>query len=1139
MNKFFEDIANNISYRNLVADTRSDNFTTAFGVHKNEKPWLLANSDRVVVYVTSDYIYAQQLVRNMCALGKRYSYLPHLEDTLVYSDKHNCLERNVVLYNLSCGNLDGVVVCVESLMQYLPTVEYIRSGLQLKCDMEYSPTKLLYAVTNMGYSRVEALEGSGQVVVRGDIVEVQIGGNRYRIDYWGDTIDNIVAISNDRTSTTKVDSLDILPITATVGSSDSTIDRLLSQVNSSNISSDSRARLDTIFSRIEQQCIAGTCYNNWLMPLLPREGIEQYIPADSIMVWDEPRLIADRINFLYGEQDTRLASLISAGEVLSMHSGMLVDRFTLFSKYKHLAQMSIQAMTYGGTFYNANSITRLASSGVSHYKANFEALSRDIKHWLAEGYQIVVTAVDEAGSQAAAEQLTKHGVVATVADMGSHSGCEALILPIDIAGGFVSHTNKLVVVGASEIGRANNKKLTPTSKKSVFLSVDKGDYVVHEFHGIGLYEGIKRIASGTETKDYLSVLYKNGDRLLVPAESSSSLARYSGGEHPKLSKIGGKDFDTLKSKVKSSIKEMSINLVELYASRQKPRGHRYYIDSYLQQQLADDFGYNETPDQLRSIEEVYNDLSHDKIMDRVLVGDVGFGKTEVALRAVFAVVSNGYQCAVLAPTTILSQQHYEHFASRLSKFDIKVACVNRFRTPQQIKAILEATRRGEIDVLIGTHRLLSQDVKFSKLALMVLDEEQRFGVEHKEKIKAIKTSIDVLTLSATPIPRTLHMALTGIRDISTIATPPVTRQAVDTHVVESNGALVRDILMRELNRGGQAFVLYNRVENIDNFASQLSDIVPEANIVVAHGQMSERSLEEAVLSFQTGTTNVMVCSTIIENGINMPNANTILVYDSDKLGLSQLYQLRGRVGRSDKLAFAYFMYQEGKVLSATAYKRLTSITENSQLGSGFKIAMTDLEIRGAGNILGRQQHGHMVKVGYDMYAKLLAESMAEVTGQTVSRRVDTEMVVDLDAYAPDDYIVSSDERMQVYQQISSCDSIDGIEQLRGQIADVYGDMPMPLSNLLDIATLRVCGSSALASRVLVKGLRAEVTFDNKQDMFRQCVVDAVVGSGGIATFASSGYSIDISRATMVTKTSLMAYVQQFLVTLADNGKIIG
>ncbi len=1139
MNKFYQYIHNSQIYSNLVADTRSDNFTTAFGVHKNEKPWLLAQFDRRVVYVTSDYISAQQVVRSMCALGKNYIYLPHIEDTLMYSDKHNADIRNRVLYQLSQGSCDGIVVCVESLMQYLPTVEYIRSGICIERDMELPPQQLLLQLVDMGYSRVYALESSGQVVSHGDIVEIFASGSRYRIDYWGDTIDNIVAISQDMTSSSKVDSIEIVPITATVGSSDSTIDRLHSVAHKSKLSPDARARLDTIISRIEQQCVVGRCYSNWLAPLLPRASLSQYIDADSVIVWDEPRLIADRVNFLYGEQDTRIAALTNAGEVLPMHSGMLVDRFKLFGEYKHLAQMSIQAMSYGSTFYNANSVVRLSSSGVSHYKANFELLVRDINRWCDEGYQVVVLSADKEANTLATEHLTAGGIVCHTTDSAPYSGASALMATMDIEGGFVSHTNRLVVVGCSELGRTSTKQLTNSNKKSAFLSVDKGDYVVHEFHGIGLYEGIQRITTGSETKDYLAVLYKNGDRLLVPAESSSSLARYSGGEHPKLSKIGGKDFDTLKGKVKGSIKAMSINLVELYASRQRPRGYTYAIDNYLIEQLADDFGYSETADQARSIEEVYSDLSKDKIMDRVLVGDVGFGKTEVALRAVFAVVSNGYQCAVLAPTTILSEQHYNNFAQRLSKFDIKVACINRFRSGHDIKLILEATRRGEIDVLIGTHRLLSQDVKFDNLALMVLDEEQRFGVEHKEKIKAIKNSIDVLTLSATPIPRTLHMALTGIRDISTITTPPVTRQAVDTHVVESNSALMRDILMREINRGGQAFVLYNRVESIDNFASQLSLIVPEANIVVAHGKMSEQALESAVMSFKQGITNVMVCSTIIENGIDIPNANTILVCDSDKLGLSQLYQLRGRVGRSDKLAFAYFMYQEGKVLSSVAYKRLTSICEHTQLGSGFKIAMQDLEIRGAGNILGREQHGHMVKVGYDMYSKLLAECMAEVAGNSIERIVDTEMIVDLDAYAPDDYIVSSDERMKLYQQISGCGGIDEIASLSTQIADVYGTIPTPLGNLLTIAGLRVCGSRALASKIVIRGMHATITFGNRQDMFRQCVVDAVVASMGVATFAHEGYSVNVSSDNFISKSALIAYVQNFLHDIVDNKKIVG
>ncbi|MDE7454788.1 MAG: DEAD/DEAH box helicase, partial [Clostridia bacterium] len=536
-------------------------------------------------------------------------------------------------------------------------------------------------------------------------------------------------------------------------------------------------------------------------------------------------------------------------------------------------------------------------------------------------------------------------------------------------------------------------------------------------------------------------------------------------------------------------------------------------------------------DQVRCHEEIVKDLTSNRIMDRVLVGDVGYGKTEVAMRASFDVVSNGYQVAVLAPTTILAEQHYKTFSERMSHFDIKVACLNRFRSAEEQQKILIDVASGKVDVIVGTHRLLSSDVKFNRLGLLVLDEEQRFGVEHKEKIKSLKTNVDVLTMSATPIPRTLHMALSGIRDISTITTPPVERMAVETFVVEENEALIVDVITRELARGGQVYCVYNRVQSIDRFASNLKDLLPNARIVVAHGQMNEIALEDTVTSFAHGNGDVLVCTTIIENGIDIPNVNTIIVIDADKLGLSQLYQLRGRVGRSNRLAYAYFTYANGKVLNEVAYKRLSSILQYSELGSGFKIAMKDLEIRGAGNILGREQHGHMMKVGYDMYARLLKETVSELKGEKPVEQINTEVSVDIEAYAPDAYIPSQTDRMNFYQQLAACKTVDEVDAVKAQINDVYGVMPRQVDNLFEVAVLKLLANNAGIAKVAVKVGRGELTFANRDKMMCKKVFDALSEAGDRVTVANDSYGLIFASTDFIQKERLMRALKEFLLKI--------
>lgn len=1131
MFKFLDRFNNNNSYREIAETTRSNMFTAVFGVQKYEKPVVCNILNDFVMVVTSDYVEAQQTVRTLNALGGKYRYLPHNEDVLMFRNSVDCQHRNSILYDMYCGRLNGIVVCIESLMQYYPQRNYIVDGtIQLDKGQDFAYEQLLSRLIAIGYTRVDALQGNGQVVVRGDIVELMCCDNRYRIDFWGDTVDNIVAIDKDMTSSVNIDSLTIVPTTATSMATESVLTAIIRN-NTHKIGADAHTRLADIISKIEQQVGGGVYSNSWLVPFLDKSTLLEYLPPNTTIIWDEPKLILGRSNFLYNEQDTRVANLLEGGEILPAHSKTLVDRLKLYSAYNGIRQLSLQTLPYGGTFFQPTKIIKLSTSAVSYYGSAVEKLKTDISHWLQFGYEVVILAGDIDSCNAVQRQLSDVGTYVVVQEQLTAGSADGIVLPLPVEHGYISHSNKVAIIGTRELGRSTAKVAT-VNKKSTFLSVNKGEYVVHQHHGIGLFEGVERLENNGDFKDYFVVLYKGGDRLFVPAENSNSLSRYSGGDNPHLSRLGGGDFEKLKSKVKASIKEMSINLIQLYASRNKPRGFVYEIDPYLIEQFAQGFEYTETADQSKSIEEVMGDLTQDKIMDRVLVGDVGFGKTEVAMRAAFAVVSNGYQCAVLAPTTILSEQHYQSFVDRFAPFNIRVACINRFRTKQQQKAIIEATQRGEVDILIGTHRLLSDDVKFNKLSLLILDEEQRFGVEHKEKVKVLKTNIDVLTLSATPIPRTLHMALSGIRDISTLTTPPPARQAVDTYVVESNISLIRDIILRELNRGGQVFLLYNSVNSIDTFAQSIKQHIPEAKIIVAHGQMQERALEDAVINFAEGKSNVLICTTIIENGINIINANTLIVYDADRLGLSQLYQLRGRVGRGDKLAYAYFMYNQDKVLSSDAYKRLASITQYSQLGSGFKIAMQDLEIRGAGNILGREQHGHMVKVGYDMYAKLLAEAVGEATGQPVKQRVDTSIDFDIEAFAPNDYIVSSDERMQVYQNIASCVTIQQLQSLQSQLEEVYGVIPQAMANLLTIARLKITASNSGVSRVYIKNNSVQLTFNSRDDMFRQCVVDAVVSSNGQWSFATSGYCVTNATLQFVQRDRIIASTLEFLSTIA-------
>ena len=717
------------------------------------------------------------------------------------------------------------------------------------------------------------------------------------------------------------------------------------------------------------------------------------------------------------------------------------------------------------------------------YLTDFMALKTDIYDFRNLNQAIILFAGEERFKENLQSFMTENGLsyYDFAFDKELEKGC-IYISPLPMPYSFSFLKEGVVAVGADSLFRTSQTKFSK-SKHSTFYLPKLGEYVVHTFHGIGKCIRIDRLKISNIEKDYFVIEYKNGDILYLPSEEANTISAYVGSEEtPRLSSLGGAEFTRLKERVRASIKEMAISLVEIYKERQKIKGYHFERDEQLEKRFADGFGYSETPDQLKAIQDIDKDMESDKVMDRLVCGDVGFGKTEVALRGAFKAIYNDKQVALLCPTTILSVQHYNTAKERLEPFGVRVEVINRFKTPLQVKDTIRKVKEGKVDMLIGTHRLLSDDVDFKDLGLLILDEEQRFGVEHKEKIKDKRRTIDVLTLSATPIPRTLNMSLSGIRDISIIETPPRERLPIQTYIAEESDQLLKDVISRELARGGQAFVVYNRVESIEEFASHLRTLLPDAKIGVAHGQMNEKTLENVIDRVYKGEYNILVATTLIENGINLPSANTMVVIEADRLGLSALYQLRGRIGRSDKLSYAYLTYVKDKHLTDDAYKRLEAIKEFSQLGSGFKIAMRDLELRGAGNIFGKEQHGHIAKVGYDMFVKLLDEEVKEIRGEKIKKQSDVKLEINLSAFISEGYIEDSEQRINFYSRISEISTAEEKRSLLDSLDDAFGQVPEEIENLCKFAYLRNIASGFNVKKIVINNLESMIVLNKSEDI---------------------------------------------------------
>ena len=1063
----------------LANDIRLGTPTAVFGVSAPHRALIAATCfEKRLVYVCDNAQAAARTAEEIAGFsGEQPALLTAKDEVLLYKDavsKDALFRRLNALYEISRG-AKCIVADVEALMQIFPKKLPV---LKLKEGEDVDFSSLASRLTAMGYVRSAAVESKGAFALRGDILDIfpVNAENPARVDFFGDTAEKIKPynfITGERLPLVK----ELSVCAATDVFFEEGEQRRVKEILFGELSDfkDAAAynRASAVAGEISAKLEGGAPFGgaSFLLPVLENAAAFDEFIGGAVYVFDETKLISDRLDALCKEHAERFHRLVKGGEIFPFSEGQLLSRGAFSEKIAKFQCAALQSFASKTYFFDPLKIYNMHSTPVGRYLNSFLNLANDIRSWRSNGYRVMLYCGSPSRAEKMREMLSDEGI--------SYAQCPAeltmlkgvAVLDEELDRGLILHDCKLAVIGTGDMyTKSPAKKRIRRKRNDMFTSPEVGDFAVHETHGVGKIVGTKKIETTDGTKEYIALEYRGGDVLYVPVEQMDILSRYMGEETPSLSRIGGAEFEKVKQRVKASLKEMAFDLRKLYAERAEKRGFAFAPYDELMQEFEAAFPYEETPDQLASFAEIRADMCSEKVMDRLLCGDVGYGKTEVAFRAAYLCVLNGKQAALMCPNTILCQQHYETALKRFAEFGVNIEVLNRFKSPAEQDKILARLSRGEADFIIGTHRLLSGDVKFKDLGLLVWDEEQCFGVEHKEKIKNMKSEIDCLTMTATPIPRTLHMSLSGIRDISTIETPPAERLPVQTYVVEETETLIRDACIRELSRGGQVFILYNRVESIFTFAAKIGEIVPEGKISVAHGRMDKAVLENSIMKFYGGETDILVSTTIIENGIDLPRANTLIVIDADRLGISQLYQLRGRVGRGSALAHAYFTFKPEKVMTETASKRLQAIMEFTELGSGFKIAMRDLEIRGAGSVLGREQHGHMDKVGYELYAKLLKE---ELTGeeQTVA-----DLDIRADAFIPEKYIEASASRLDCYKQIAEIRSIGDYKRVCLSMEENYGKMPQEVLNLLVIAVLKSYAAKFNVRKISVsaKGGRLEL-----------------------------------------------------------------
>ncbi len=1112
LNKIREFLLASPAFREAF-DARADGVSALYEMAEGQRPFyaalLAAESGRPILYIAPSDAAAMRAADDCAAwLGGGTAVLPapDMSFTRGTASRENAFQRLSVLQKARRGEIKVLCISAEgALVRMMPPAAYEEHAVSLKSGSKMEPGDLVARLVSMGYERVDMVEGRGQCALRGDIVDAfsPAENGATRIEFWDDEVDSIRSFDpiSQRSLETMEEALFypavewLLPVSRASeirGLIREQMKRLPDHLLSADLPPlpeedeepeetppSGPAHLlyrvhDTGVGRLLQdadQLEAGLqppTLHLWAGALnAPCAWLWDYL-KDPILVIEEPDRVKARCeDRLTGfQEDFKLT--LERQEAVPEQGSLLYTWPEAVQAMQahpiHLAQDLLRGM---GDFKPAR-ISRFAGVNAPKYVSRFKDLAGDLSAWKKDGYLVLLMAGGEARSQRLQTALAEMNAPVPAWEEGMNAGAgDAVIWPQTLSHGFHLAECKLAVIADSDLFGAGYRKTrrrqNAGERIEAFTDLKEGDYVVHEAHGVGIFRGTVRLQSEGTYRDYLLIQYQGSDKLYVPTDQFDRVQKFIGGQNnpPPLNSLSGSDWEKKKNKVKAGLKKLAFDLVKLYADRQANPGHAFSPDTPWQREFEDAFPYELTPDQEKAVEDIRRDMESPNNMDRLVCGDVGYGKTEVALRAAMKAVMDGKQVALLAPTTILAQQHYYTMLRRFASFPVEIDVLSRFRGPKLQKETLRKAAEGKVDILVGTHRLLSKDVRFKDLGLLIVDEEQRFGVAHKEAIKNMKKQVDVLTLSATPIPRTLHMSMVGVRDMSLLQTPPEERYPVQTYVLDYNDAVIRDAIMRELNRQGQVYFLYNHVRHIDQFAARLRALVPEARIAVAHGQMKESLLEDVMLEFYEGRFDVLLSSTIIENGLDVPTANTIIVFDADRFGLSQLYQLRGRVGRSTRMAYAYFTVRPDKMLSETAQKRLDAIREFTEFGSGFRIAMRDLEIRGAGNIFGPEQSGQVAQVGYDMYCRLIEEAVREARGaqgEKLPYQVETRVELRVDAYLPAEYVRGDTQRMEVFKRIALIKTRETREDVIEEMIDRFGDIPESVMNLIDIAHLRgICG----------------------------------------------------------------------------------
>lgn len=1078
----------------------------------------LAGEDGWNVWVAANEIKARELIADYRLFDKEICFYP-AKDVIFYSaDIHGSalglerLKTIKALINRRSGTIVTTMAAGMELVQSLSVYKNARRMLKEGdiVDLEQFSRKL----TDMGYDRCSQVDMPGEFSIRGGILDIFSPTEEcpYRIEFWGDEIDTIRSFDvESQRSIERLEEIEVFPAAEIILTQEQIKSGLAKMKKEQEAVQkkwkaakdfETSNRLTKVMKELKEhleysRSSAGleNCLNYFDGNL---GSFFDFFDKDKTLFFvDEPGHCMEVMEAVETEFRESMEGRLEKGYILPGQMEVLYGADVVMAMLQRKRTIYLSILDNLPKQLKVVEDFHVQCQSLASYNQHFEMLVQDMKRWKKNGYKVLLLSGSRTRAKRLADDLNEYEIPAfyrETMDVALEPG-QIMVSYGSFQKGFSYTTLKFVVVTEGDIfgsrQQKRKKKQKKYSGKSIqsFNELSVGDYVVHENHGLGIYRGIEKIKVENTAKDYLKIEYGDGGNLYVPASSLDVLQKYAGQEAkaPKLNKLNSVEWKKTKSRVKGAVKEIAKELVELYAKRQEKEGYQFGADTVWQREFEELFPFDETLDQLDAIEATKKDMESRKIMDRLICGDVGYGKTEIAIRAAFKAVNDNKQVAFLVPTTILAQQHFNTIKERMGNYPVNIEMLSRFRTPAQQKKALEKLKKGEVDIIVGTHRLLSKDVQFKDLGLLVVDEEQRFGVTHKEKIKQMKGDVDVLTLSATPIPRTLHMSLIGIRDMSVLEEPPVDRLPIQTFVMEHNGEIIREAINRELARGGQVYYVYNRVNHIDEVAMEVQKLVPDANVAFAHGQMSERQLENIMMGFINGEIDVLIATTIIETGLDISNVNTIIIDNADQLGLSQLYQLRGRVGRSNRTAYAFLMYKRDKMLREVAEKRLAAIKEFTELGSGIKVAMRDLEIRGAGNLLGAAQSGHMEAVGYDLYCKMLNDAVLSMKGEKPEEPdFETSIDIQIDAFIPAAYIKSEYQRLDMYKRIAGIENQDEMADMQDEMIDRFGDIPDATQNLLKVAVLKAKAHDNYISQICQKpdGLRlyfcqeAKISFAN-------------------------------------------------------------